>query len=168
METFLIKGAKFNKASLKSFHPGKQAEILMGDLRLGVLGEVHPDRLHRLGIEQRVFFAQIDLHDLYEVKGGDKQMTPLPQYPGSDRDWTLSLKKELPIGKVFDAIESIPSKLLKKASLIDLYESEKLGPNQKNVTFRFLYRNDRQTVEQSQVDKEHERISAEITKKLGN
>lgn len=168
MEAFLIKGARFNKASLKSFHPGKQAEIHVGDLRLGVLGEVHPDRLQRLGIEERVFFAQIDLHDLYEVKGGDKQMTPLPQYPGSDRDWTLSLKKELPIGKVFDAIESIPSKLLKKASLIDLYESEKLGPNQKNVTFRFLYRNDRQTVEQSQVDKEHERITAEITKKLGS
>lgn len=167
MEAFIIKGVKFNKSSLKSFHPGKQAELHVGDLRLGVLGEVHPDRLLRLGIEERVFFAQIDLHDLFEVKEGEKQMTPLPQYPGSDRDWTLSLKKELPIAKVFDAIESVPSKLLKETSLIDLYESEKLGPNQKNVTFRFLYRNDRQTVEQPQVDKEHERLKSEVTKKLG-
>ena len=166
LESFLVKGTLFENSSLKSFHPGKQALFRTSDVRLGVLGEVHPDRLRRLDIEERVFFAQFDLNDLFEVKGGDKQMSPLPQFPGSDRDWTLTLKKEMPIAKVFEAIDSIPSKLLKKRSLLDLYESEKLGGDKKNVTFRFLYRSDRQTVEQAQVEKEHARLILEITKKI--
>lgn len=166
LEAFSIKGASFEHGNLKSFHPGKQAILHVGTLRLGVLGEVHPDRLRHLDIEERIFFAQIDLHDLQEVKGGIKQMTSLPQFPGSERDWTITLKKDFPIAKVFKAIDSIPSKLLKKCSLLDLYESDKLGAQQKNVTLRFLYRNDEQTVEQPQVEKEHERLTSAITKKI--
>ncbi|NGX51263.1 MAG: hypothetical protein K1060chlam2_01128, partial [Chlamydiae bacterium] len=166
LEPFQLKELTFKSSSLESFHPGKQAQFYVNDVCLGALGEVHPSRLRLLDIEERVVFAQFDLHDLLEVKGGEKQMTPLPQFPGSERDWTITLKAEVALAQLFEAIDSLPSKLLKEWSLLDLYESEKLGSERKNVTFRFLYRNDRQTVEQPQVDREHERLISEITKKI--
>lgn len=168
LETFDVPHPVFEKSNLESFHPGKQARIQTQGFHLGVLGEVHPHRLKSLGIEERVFFAQIDLHDLMELKREEKQMTPLPQFPGSDRDWTLTVKKEASIETIFQAIHSTPSKLLKKSFLLDLYESDKLGRNLQNVTFRFIYRSDHQTLELKQVEKEHKRLISEITKKISD
>lgn len=156
----------FAPTQLKSFHPGVQGEVSAQGLRLGVLGEVHPDRLKRLDIEKRVYFAQLDLHDLMSVRGKNRKMSSLPQFPGSTRDWTVTFHQDVPIGSVLQEIKVFPSKLLKDYYLLDLYENEKIGKDKKNVTLRFTYRSDKQTIEQPQIEKEHKRLIGEITKKF--
>lgn len=165
---FHIQESTFEPAGLKSFHPGKQALFGVKESQVGVLGEVHPDRLHRLGIERKVFYAQFDLHSLMSLKQDERKMVPLPQFPGSERDWTVTLQKDLPLGSLIKLFKAFPSKLLKQSLLLDIYESEKLGKDKKNVTFRFVYRNDRQTIEQPQVDKEHARLLSYIEQKVGD
>ena len=93
-------------------------------------------------------------------------MTPLPQFPGSERDWTLTLAKDFPIGDITKALETFPSKLLKKVQLLDIYESEKLGADLKNVTFRFTYRDDQKTTQYEKVEKEHERLQKTLQSSL--
>ena len=169
LESFGINAPEFSPSNLKSFHPGKQAAIHVGEVRVGVIGEVHPERLAVLDIEKRVFFAQLDLIDLFELQdNGFKQLTPLPQFPGSTRDWTLTLKKETPMNTVISPIQDFKSKLLKDFFLLDIYESEKIGSDVKNVTFRFTYRDDSKTLEQPQVEKEHARLIETISKKLNS
>lgn len=148
----------FSPSYLKSFHPTKQATIHIGSIRIGVLGEVHPEHLDILDIKKRAFFAQLDLHDLLKCKSCSKKMTPLPQFPSSDRDWTLTVKKEVPIGIITSHIHACKSELLKELFLLDLYENKKIGSEYKNITLRFTYRDDKKTIEQSQVEKEHNRI----------
>ncbi|MCB1106548.1 MAG: phenylalanine--tRNA ligase subunit beta [Chlamydiia bacterium] len=162
----LIEGGKYAPTRLKSFHPGKQASLDVEESRLGVMGEVHPEILKRLDIEAPIYFGQIDLHEWMAILPKEKLMTPLPQFPGSDRDWTFTLQGDVPLGSVFDVIDLFPSKLLKKTLLLDIYESEKIGKNKKNVTFRFIYRNDRKTLEQPQVEKEHERLIHHVTERM--
>ncbi|MCB1110205.1 MAG: phenylalanine--tRNA ligase subunit beta, partial [Chlamydiia bacterium] len=162
----VLEGGTYQPTRFKSFHPGKQASIHVGDSRLGVMGEVHPERLKRLDIEERVFFAQIDLHEWMATLKKDHKMTPLPQFPGSDRDWTVTLHQEVPLGSVFEIIKTFRSKLLKASFLLDVYESEKIGKDRKNVTFRFTYRADHTTIEQPQVDQEHERLIKQIETQL--
>jgi len=166
LEGFGVTSPSFSFSSLKSFHPGKQATLHIGSVRIGVLGEVHPERLEVLDIQERVFFAQLDLSDLFELHGGFKQMTPLPQFPGSDRDWTLTLKKEVPIDSVMQQIGDFKSKLLKDFFLLDLYENEKIGTEYKNITLRFTYRDDKKTIEQAQVEKEHARLIDTVSRNL--
>ena len=55
-------------------------------------------------------------------------------------------------------LREFKSKLLKDFFLLDLYESDKIGADFKNITLRFTYRDDEKTVEQAQVEKEHERL----------
>ncbi|MCB1084944.1 MAG: phenylalanine--tRNA ligase subunit beta [Chlamydiia bacterium] len=166
LKSFRIPKAVFAPSNLKSFHPGKQAQIRVGDKPIGVIGEMHPERLRALDLERRIFYAEIDVHTLIELQGKATQFTPLPQYPGSSRDWTLTLKKEVPIEAVMQLFDSFPSKLLKKSVLLDLYESVALGIDKKNVTFRFEYCNARKTLEQSQVDKEHARLLKFATERM--
>jgi len=166
LQFFLVKGVTFKPSHLQSFHPYNQALILINEIGLGAIGEVNPYRLQHINIERRIFFAQLDLHDLFKVEGKNTQFVPLPQFPGSERDWTLTLNKEIPIAYLFDTIEMIPTKLLKRYVLLDIYENATLGSNKKNITIRFFYRNDSQTVKQSQVEKEHTYLMMEISKKI--
>ncbi|MEM8727355.1 MAG: phenylalanine--tRNA ligase subunit beta [Chlamydiota bacterium] len=167
LEQLRITGECFSPTRLNGFHPGIQAEVALRGLRLGVLGEVHPDRLRRLGIEKRVYFAQLDLSDLMSVGEKEWQMSALPRFPGSTRDWTVTLDRDVAVGRVLREIQAFPSQLLQESYLLDLYESEKIGSGKRNVTFRLTYRSDKRTVEQPQVEREHRRLIDAITKKVG-
>lgn len=168
LQSFGIASPTFSPSKLENFHPGKQAMIEVNSMQIAVLGEVHPSCLEKFDIEKQVYFAQLDLHDLHELKGGFKQMTPLPQFPGSDRDWTITIKKKTAIESVLSLIRNFKSKLLKEVYLLDLYESEKIGKDRKSITLRLIYRSDQKTLKQKQVEKEHARLTETVSHALNS
>ncbi|GAB4186213.1 MAG: phenylalanine--tRNA ligase subunit beta [Simkaniaceae bacterium] len=160
-----INSAKFLKDQNLLFHPQKQAKICIGGQQIGWLGELHPNIMDYWDMDKRVYFAELDMEALLQLNEKTIKMSPLPVFPGSERDWTVPLPKKEPVGKILELAEAMPSSLLKSCKLIDLYESEK-QPDQKNATFRFFYRSDKKTVQQQAVEKEHERIVHHIAKEL--
>lgn len=150
----------YDSSSIDLFHPGRQATISIEDTSVGFIGEVHPDTLDNWDIGKRVYYAHLDIEQLAKLGFRDKIMQPLPLYPGSERDWTVTVDKEVPVAAIIKAIRDIPSRILQKIELIDLYESEKIGLENKNLTFRFSYRDDRKTIAFETVEKEHARILA--------
>jgi phenylalanyl-tRNA synthetase beta chain len=93
-------------------------------------------------------------------------MDPLSKYPGSERDWTVTLDEKMPIGDVLSQVKSIPSRLLQNVTLRYLYRSEKIGSDKKNATFHFLYRDSEKTLAQEAVEAEHTKIIDETIKNL--
>jgi len=162
VENFLyelrIPPVAFETTSLDIFHPGRRAAIMVGDLKVGSLGEIHPAIRRRLDVAERIFFAELNLQDLLKVRLKESKMKEIPIYPSSERDWTLTLPNRIPIRTVFDWVHSVSSKLLEEVTLLDVYESDKLGKDQKNVTFRFTYRDMKKTIAQEKVDTEHARV----------
>lgn len=156
----------FKPGHSKSLHPGRQASIWSGEIMIGTLGELHPSVLRRLDTPQTIFFAELNLHDLFQVRSQENKMQSIPVYPGSQRDWTITLEEATPIADVFSAIRATHSRLLESFSLLDVYRSEKLGKNLKNVTFRFLYRDKEKTIAQDKVDNEHLRLIASVSKAI--
>ncbi len=147
-----------------TFHPGRQADIHVGDLIVGSLGEVHPSLLAQFNIDQKVYYAELHLPYLMHLKKTHLRMHPLPQFPSSERDWTVPLHPKVPIDQVFHLIHSIQSPLLEKVELIDLYHPE--GALQKNATFRFTYRDLLKTISFEEVESEHARIVNFVAKNL--
>lgn len=158
----------FKPSQYPTLHSGRQAAIYVGDLEVGSLGEVHPAIQRRLDVPQRIYFAEISLEDLMQVSASSSLMQPLPIYPASERDWTLTLKEEIPIQDLFTKIKSNASPLLEAVSLLDIYRSDKLGAGQKNVTLRFVYRDNAKTVEQEAVEAEHRRLVTEVSSLILN
>ncbi|NGX43211.1 MAG: Phenylalanine--tRNA ligase beta subunit [Chlamydiae bacterium] len=156
----------FKNNALKIFHPSRQASVYVDGLEIGTLGEVHPAILRRLDIPQRIYFAELDLHNLIQVRKTEIMMRKIPIFPSSKRDLTITLKEEVPIQKIFDIIYSIPSKLLETVTLIDVYRSDKIGKENKNVTFHFVYRDKKKTIAQEAVESEHARISSQIESRI--
>lgn len=156
----------FQKSSFPLLHPGRQAGIYIGDVEVGILGEVSPSIIRRLDVPQRIYFAELNLHDLYQVVAPKARYQQLPQYPGSERDWTVTVEELLPIDQIMEVVRTASTPLLEKVSLIDIYRSDKLGSDKKNVTFRFLYRDRKKTVSQETVDKEHARLIEQVLKSI--
>ncbi len=161
-----ITNATFEQSHLHNFHPGRQARIKVGDDIIGSLGEMHPGRLHVLDLEARVYFAELNLHDLMRLEHKDWKVEELAVFPGSERDWTMTLKEEAPLGHIFQLIQSVRSPYLEKVELIDIYRDARLGKEKKNVTLRFFYRDKEKTLSFEAVEKEHTNIAVEVAKKL--
>lgn len=162
-----IKDIRFQVSSFDTLHPGRQASLFVGNLEVATLGEVHPSVLRQMDIQQPVLFAEISLQDLMKQRTELTTMKPLSRFPGSSRDWTITLNEETPVQVIFNAIKEANSSLLEETILTDLFrDAEKLGANRKNVTFRLNYRNPNKTVSQEAVDAEHARIIGETTKTL--
>lgn len=152
----------FCPTAYTNFHPGRQASIWAGEIEIGIMGEVHPDTLKQVDLSHPVYFAELNLEDLKRAEGKNIEMAPLPNYPASSRDWTVTLDEKVPIGKLLDQIKVIPSKLLESVLLLDVYRGEALGSDRKNMTLRFTYRDQNKTLSLDAVEKEHNRIIQQL------
>lgn len=148
----------FRPSRYRNFHPGRQVSVMANELEVGIMGEVHPETLKKADLSQPVYFAELNLEDLQRIYPQEVKMAPLPHYPASIRDWTVTLSEEMAVGKLLNQIECIPSKLLESVLLLDVYHSEALGSDKKNVTLRFVYRDREKTISIEAVEKEHSRI----------
>lgn len=147
-----------NNKELKAFHPHRQISLSYEDDVMGVLGEVHPETLSALDIKGRVFFAELDIEDLQKRKKALASFTPLPEFPSSERDLTLSLPLDKDAEELFTLIEKTSSPLLKKTTLLDIYTGAGVPLGEKRITLRFTYRDDKKTVDHESVEKEHAKI----------
>lgn len=159
-----LSAGSFSSSNHVAFHPGRQADLQIDDLIAGSLGEVHPRLLQKFGIDKPVYYAELNLLTLLQKKHATIRMKPLPQFPGSERDWTLPLPLKMPMRSVFDAIGAHSCPLLETVELIDLYLPE--GQEVKNATFRFVYRDAFKTLSLEEVEKEHTQLMDAVLKTL--
>ena len=153
----------FKETQQSTFHPGRQAGIYLDSLEIGSLGEIHPAIQRRLDIPQRIYFAEFNLQDVLKMRKPESKMAPVPIYPGSVRDWTVTLPEAIPAEKILHLIQAIEAPLLKEVFIWDLYRSDKLGKDVKNLTLRFVYRDDAKTLEQEDVDALHTKIVSQVS-----
>lgn len=161
---FGITEIDFEPSHLHNFHPGRQARIKHGKMTLGTLGEIHPARLQPFSIDDRVYFAQIDLHSLLHLRRTTWKIKDLLLFPGSERDWTLTIQEEISLEHILSAMP--PSSFLEKVLLLDIYRGPQLKPGQKNVTLRFFYRGQTSTLSFEAVEEEHRKVVQAVAKNL--
>ena len=158
-----LKNPEFHLSNLHTLHPWRQAEIKIGDVKIGVFGQLHPSLL--LGCS---LFAELNLSDILGLKKQDVKFHPLPLYPSSKRDWTLTLSAQIPYSKIQALIQSTKTPHLESFEMIDSFSSKELGPDRKNITFRFVYRDRHQTISTETVEEEHRKLIHSVAEKLTN
>jgi phenylalanyl-tRNA synthetase beta chain len=156
----------FEPAHLHTLHPWRQVKIKSGDVTIGVLGEIHPQLLLKLDIQQRVYFAELNLNDMLPLKKKGRIFSELAAFPSSERDWTMTLKENVPITTIIQAIERTKSPYLEHFYLLDLYTSDQLGKDRKNATFRLSYRDSSKTMAFEAVEQEHQKLTHSVAEKL--
>ncbi len=162
--SLLIRDVTYKTSSFKTFHPKRQASLAIQDKVFGVIGELHPALQRKLGLKEKVLFAEVDLHVLEKFHNVLPQYEPLPLFPGSFRDLTITMKRSHDLTNLLHSLQNIDSSLLKKSELLNIYTGPNVSLNEKNVSFRFTYRDDAKTVSIDEVEEEHAKVISYLKK----
>ncbi len=122
-----------------TFHPGRCADILLGDRVIGVAGEVHPLVQANYGLRSRVYLAKVDFAALFEAHT-EPHYTPLPRFPAVTRDLALVCDDTLPVGTLESTLRQSMGALLESVQLFDVYKGAQLPEGKKSVAYALLLR----------------------------
>ncbi|HET6624903.1 MAG TPA: phenylalanine--tRNA ligase subunit beta [Nocardioidaceae bacterium] len=122
------------------WHPGRCAEVLVGDDVIGHAGELHPSVCKAFGVPARTAAAEIDLDALLARA---VRITPAPvfsTYPVAKEDVALVVDAELPAATVAETLREGAGDLLESVRLFDLYTGEQIGGGKKSLAFALRFR----------------------------
>ncbi|MBQ7485354.1 MAG: phenylalanine--tRNA ligase subunit beta [Oscillospiraceae bacterium] len=137
-----------------SYHPGRCCVVYAGTVRLGTLGQIHPQVAAAYGVEQELYCAELDTAALLDCRGAEAEYRPLPRFPAVLRDIAVVCAEEIPVGALEDCIRSAGGALLKDVALFDVYRGPGIAPGKKSVAFNLTLRSDEGTITSEAADQD--------------
>jgi phenylalanyl-tRNA synthetase beta chain len=159
LKEFNVTPALFSAENVEKFyHPGKACNIILGSESAGSIGELHPDVLENFGIDQNVYYFEIDFEKLVNISKETVSLVPPSRYPDSFRDIAMLTADEVTFKMVLEAVTSLKFKEIEDVDIFDLYKGEHIPPGQKSIAIRVRYRSHDKTLTDDEVARLHERI----------
>ncbi|MDR1806407.1 MAG: phenylalanine--tRNA ligase subunit beta [Propionibacteriaceae bacterium] len=125
------------------WHPGRCAELSVGDQVIGYAGELHPAVLAAYGLPARVVAAELDLDRLIAAAPGPGQLPVLSAFPVAKEDVALIVDEAVAQADVAAALREGAGPLLESLALFDVYRGDQAGPGKKSLAFALRFRADR-------------------------
>ncbi len=135
-----------------SFHPGRCAEVLIGGVRAGLIGELHPLVAENYDVQARCYAGILEIEALFAARRVEKAYTPLPKFPATTRDLALICDDGLPVLTLEKAIRGAAGKLLEKVELFDVYRGKQIETGKKSLAFSLTLRSGEGTLTDEQSD----------------
>jgi len=146
-------------------HPGRSAEILVGGEVIGVVGEIHPVTLDKIGIDERTAVVEINLIKLVEQVTEKNNYKKLSVYPAVERDVAFLVDKKVTSAEIIERLKDVDG-LVKGIELFDIYEGDKVGDGKKSMAYHITYRSDEKTLESAEVDIIHKKLIKVLEKEF--
>ena len=139
------------KPNVKFAHPGRCADLIVGEKKVGSVFEVVPAVCERFDLTYRAAAALVDLTALLELEAQVTIAKSLPSYPSVVYDETLTVDHTKPVEKALAKAKE-QSDLLESVATADMYKDQ--------LTLRFTYRAQDRTLKEEEAKKEHDKVLA--------
>jgi len=154
-------------ARMAPFHPRATAEVRVGEVVLGWVGELHPRVAGELGLPPGIFAFELEYAALERLAVLSPQFHPLPRFPAVLRDLAVVVPASVPADEVRAVIQEVGGALVEEARVFDVYTGPPLPEGQKNLAFALRYRAEDRTLRDDEVAAAHTRIVEEVQRRLG-
>ena len=132
------------------------------------MGIVSPAVLAKFDIKQAVYYAEIDF-DLI-VRAAKKQriaVEELSRFPEVKRDLALLVDKGVTFSELRNIAFATEKKLLKRVTLFDVYEGDKLPEGKKSYALGFTLEDKNQTLNEKTIEKTMANLQRQLEAKAG-
>lgn len=154
-----IDGCRFVADNPEPFlHPGKSANIYLGDSKIGYLGEVHPDVQDRMDLKIKSYVFEINLDMLVNRMAGGVIYKEISKYPAVTRDVAFVVEASVQTDYMLDIVLRQKEDLLENVGIFDIYAGKGLPEGTKSLGLRFSYRAPDKTLTDLEVNNVHEKI----------
>ncbi|WP_291259185.1 phenylalanine--tRNA ligase subunit beta [Fusobacterium sp.] len=164
MEYLGIARYKLERSSNCNFHPGRSAEIKIGNDTIGIFGEIHPDVQEKMEIKrERVYIAELDLTKCTKYMKGQAKYEKIVKYPEVARDLAIVLSKDVLVGNMIENLKRV-SPIIENINIFDVYEGDKIDADKKSVALSIILRNKEKTLDEKEISAAIEKILTTISK----
>lgn len=125
-------------AQMLPWHPGRCAEVLVGDTIVGHAGQLHPAVVERTGLPKGTCAVELDLDAIPLT-----EVLPAPRvspFPAVFQDVSLIVGDDVAAQSVVDAVRDGAGELLEDVRLFDVYTGPQIGDGRKSVTLALRFR----------------------------
>ena len=152
----------YKKSTLEGMHPGRFAEVYLGEKRIGFIGEVHPQVADKLGLNKTYVF-EINLDEVISESKVRPKYEEVTKYPEITRDIAMLVDVKDEYQNIYNVVESVNSKLISKVELFDLYVGAELLAGKKSLALTITYSDKQKTLTDEEVTSVHDKVLVALT-----
>jgi phenylalanyl-tRNA synthetase beta chain len=128
------------QGSHQAMHPGRTAELLVGETPVGFAGELLPAIAADRDLPRVVALLEVDLDALIAAASDDVTPRPIVAFPAATQDLSLVVTAATPAADVLAAVVEGAGALLEHAQLVDDYRGTGIEPGSKSLTVALRFR----------------------------
>ncbi|MFG6119032.1 phenylalanine--tRNA ligase subunit beta [Thalassobacillus sp. B23F22_16] len=154
----------YKQAKLPDMHPGRTAEVYLGEKVIGFIGQVHPKLQNDLDLKDTYVF-DLNAEELFAHYQKEEAFQAIPKYPSISRDIALVVEEQSAAGEIAETILHAGAPLVKDVRIFDVYQGEHLEEGKKSIAFNLLYMDPNRTLKDKEVEEAHEKILTAVKEK---
>ncbi len=161
----------YKRGSVSYLHPGRTADVYCKDVKIGHFGQLRYEIVDSMNIaggkkaDTKIFIAEIDYATLAGLFKEAIKYVPETGFAANSRDLSVLVNKSVECGALVEAIKACDT-LIKKVTLFDIFESEKLGADKKSMAFSLKLVSDTEDVTDAMTDAVFEKVLAALSEKF--
>lgn len=152
---------------LAPWHPGRCAQLLVGDAVVGHAGELHPRVVQALGLPPRTAAAELDLDAVLAAAGAVVAAPSVSTYPVATQDVALVVEGSVPTADVEAALRAGAGDLLEGLRLFDVYTGAQVGEGKRSLAFALRFRAPDRTLTVEEATAARDAAVAEAARRTG-
>lgn len=144
-------------------HTGVSADIVAEDgIVVGWFGKIHKHVLKNYGINQDVYYGELDTDYLAKLPEKKYTTKEISKYPSVERDLAVVVDESVCNADLVAAIKSSCGKIFGGVELFDVYRSDALGKDKKSMAYKVTFASDEKTLTGDEINA----VVAKILKSL--
>ena len=161
---------RFVAAEHPAFHPGRCAQVVVGDQAIGFLGELHPKWRQAYELPHAPVLFELDASVLN--RRAVPQSTPVPKMQSVYRDLALVVGDDTAHDALIQAITAAPTEgLVRGATLFDIYKPKAavsgMADNERSLAVRVELRDDEHTLTDERIDAAMNAVLSQVASDVG-
>ena len=157
--------ASFDTGDDEILFPGRGADIIVEDDKVGIVGDVHPRVAQAFELSNAICLIEVDLEKLLTKITLTKEYQSIPRFPSVTRDIALVVDEQVSYRRAEEIIQSFP--LVTQITLFDLYRGKQIPDGKKSFAIRITYQSPSHTLTDEEVDQTQEQMLARLLQELG-
>lgn len=151
--------ANENRAEM---HPGRTADILIGDTLIGYVGQIHPQLAKQFRIGPTYVF-ELNLEQIVAQPKKERHYQMISKYPTITRDIALLVDEKITNEAILNVINDKGGAYLTNVTLFDVYEGAHLPAHKKSLAYTLTYQDKEGTLVEEKVNQAFDKVVQQLT-----
>lgn len=147
--------------------PGSYATVLIANKRVGWVGLLHPETVHRWDLDQSIYGFELDFESIAaQARQVKARFQELSRYPYVERDLSILVDSTTPHVEVERTISQSLNTLLTDVRLFDVYRGKGIPQGKKSMAYTIRYASEDRTLTDEEVNEAHGRVIEAVKEHL--